>query len=53
MTECTEDRLQIPSDAIKAQFDVDDVLTEQVNSLKVFFEGNHALSTFQLVMGSL
>ena len=37
-----EDRWQIPLDAGKSQFDIDELLTEQVNSLKALFEGNHA-----------
>ena len=34
MAECTDDRWQIALDAVKARFEVDDIITEQVNSLK-------------------
>ena len=40
MAECTGDRWQIALDVVKAQFQIDDLITEQINS-------------FRLVMGSL
>ena len=37
MVECTEVRWQIALDAVKAQFQIDYLIIEQVNSLETFF----------------
>ena len=37
MVECTEVRCQIALDAVKAQFQIDYLIIEQVNSLETFF----------------